>query len=181
MSQALVLADIAKRAAKAASGSGGEGNQAVLADLHSLHSTAVSMMEEWVDQINFNTFWFYNALRFAGHVLCDMIGRFEEALDDPSKARAALDGLVVLPEIADIIASASVRPSVDDRDREEMIDKKMALWEKAFAAGLVKTVEEDIKKLGPGPKLTEHDTPETRPDIIWVAYDNDTNEVRCLT
>ena len=181
MGRAQAIADIAERAAKAASGPGGEGGQAVLADLRSLHSTAESMMKEWFEQDNPNNFWFFSALRLVGHVLCDMIDRFEEARGDPSKARAALDGLVVLPEIADVMASASVRPSVDGRDREEMIDKKMALWEKAYALGLVKTVEEDIKKLGPGPRLTEHDTPETRPDIIWLAYDDDAGEVRCLT
>ena len=138
-------------------------------------------MDEWFKQDNPNNFWFYSALRFVGHVLCDMIDRFEEARDDPSKARAALDGLVALPCIADIIASSKVRPDVDDRDGDRMIDKKLALWDKAFEAGLVKTVDKDIEKLGPQPGLTEHDTPETRPDIIWLAYDDDTNEMRRVT
>ena len=181
MSQALALAGIAERAAKAASGSGGECGQTVLADLRSLRLTAESMREEWAEQAILDNFWFYSALRFVGHVLCDMIDRFEDARKDPSKTRAALDGLVVLPEIADIIASSGFRLGVGDRDGEEITDKKMALWEKAFAAGLVKTVDKDLEKLGPQPELTEHDTPETRPDIIWVAYDNDTNDVRCLT
>ena len=181
MSQALVLADIADRAAKAASGSGGEGGQAVLADLRSLRTVAASMMDEWFEQDNPNNFWFYSALRFVGHVLCDMIDRFEEARDDPSKVCVPIDGLVVLPDIAEIISSSKIRPDVDDRDGDRMIDKKLALWDKAFEAGLVKTVDKDIEKLGPQPGLTEHDTPKTRPDIIWLAYDDDTNEMRRVT
>ena len=177
MSQAMVLADITERAAKAAQGSSGEDSQAVLADLRSLRSVAASMRDEWFEQDNPNNFWFFSALRFVGHVLCDMIGRFEEAHNDPSKARAAIDGLVVLPDIADIIASSKVRPDVDDRDGDSMIDKKLALWDKAFEAGLVKTVGKDIETLGPQPGLTEQDTPETRPDIIWLAYDDDTHEM----
>ena len=177
MSQTLAFADIAKRAARASSGSGGAGGQAVLADLRHLHSTAVSLADAWVEQDNYNNFWFYDALCLAGFVLCDMIDRFEEARADPSRRRAALDGLAVLPEIADVIESSAVRPDVDDHDGEEMIDKKLALWDKAFAAGLVKTVEKDLEKLGPQiePDANGNYPPNYR--VIKLAYDDDTNEM----
>ena len=176
MSQALALADVAERVARASSGQGGDG-QAVLADLRHLHSTAVSLTDEWLKQDNENNFWFYDALCLAGFVLCDMIDRFEEARGDPSKRRAALDGLGVLPEIADIIESSAVRPDVDDHDGDEMIDKKLVLWNKAFAAGLVKTVEKDLEKRGPQiePDANGNYPPHYR--IIQLAYDDDTNEM----
>ena len=179
MSQALALADIAERAAAAASsGAGGDGGRAVLADLRELRSAAASTMEEWLNQDGGpNAFWFYSALRTAGHVLSDMIDRFEEARVDPSKTRSALDGLAALPEISDIVASSGLRPDIDDRDGDEMIDKKFALWDKALATGLLRTARADLEKLGPQRVLTEHDTPETRPDIIWLAYDDDTGEM----
>ena len=137
-------------------------------------------MEEWLGKDGHNAFWFYSALRTAGHVLTDMIDRFEEARVDPSRARAALDGLAALPEITDIVASSGVRFDIGDRDGDEMLDKKNALWNKALATGLLKTARADIEKLGPPQDLTEHDTPETRPDIIWLVYDDDTGEVRSL-
>ena len=181
MSQALALADIAERATASSSGARGDGGRAVLADLRELRSAAASTMEEWLNQDGGpDSFCFYSALRTAGHVMSDMIDRFEEARVDPSKASAALDGLAALPEIADIVASSGVRPDIDDRDGEDMIDKKFTLWSKAFATGLIKTAMADIEKLGPQPELTEHDTPETRPDIIWLVYDDDTGEVRSL-
>ena len=178
VSQALALAEIAERAASASSGASGDGGrQAILADLRELRSAAASTMEEWLEEDDPNAFWFYSALRTAGHVLSDMIDRFEEARVDPSKARSALDGLAALPEIADIAASSGVQPDIDDRDGDEMIDKKFALWDKAFATGLLRTARADLEKLGPQRVLTEHDTPETRPDIIWLAYDDDTGEM----
>ena len=177
MSQALALADVAERVARASSGQGGDG-QAVLADLHHLHSTAVSLKGEWLKQDNDNNFWFYGALRLAGFVLCDMIDRFEEARGDPSKRRAALDGLGVLPEVADIIESSAVRPDVDDHDGDEITDKEMALWDKALAAGLVKTVWKDLENLGPQiePDANGNYPPNHR--VTWLAYDDDTNELR---
>lgn len=181
MSQALALADITERAAAASSGASGDGGQAVLADLRRLRSAAESMMEAWSEQDDLRSFFFHSALRTAGHVLCDMIGRFEEALADPSKARAAFDGLVVLPAIADIVASSGIRSDICDRDGEEIYDKKFLLWEKAFAADLLKAARADIEKMGPMQKITKNDTPETRPDIIWLEYDDDTGEVRSLT
>ena len=180
MSQALALAGIAERAARASSGRLGDDGQATLADLRHLHSTTVTLKSEWFEQDNDNNFWFYDALRFAGFVLCDMIDRFEEARDDPSRRRAALDGLAALPEIADIIESSAVRPDVDDHDGEEMIDKKLALWDKAFAAGLVKTVDKDLEKRGPQiePDANGNYPPNYR--IIKLAYDDDTNEFHVL-
>ena len=177
MSQTLALADVAEWVARASSGPGGGDGQAVLADLRDLHSTTVSLKGEWFEQDNDNNFWFYSALRLAGSVLCDMIDRFEAARDDPSRRRAALDGLAALPEIADIIESSAIRPDVDDHDGEEMIDKKLALWDKAFAAGLVKTVEKDLEKLGPQiePDANGDFPPNHR--VIWLAYDDDTNEM----
>ena len=177
MSQALTLADIAERAARASSGPGASGGQAVLADLRHLHLTTVSLKGEWLKQDNDNNFWFYDALRFAGLVLCDMIDRFEEARGDPSRRREALDGLAALPEIADIVESSAVRPDADDHDGDAMIDKKLALWEKAFAAGLVKTVEKDLEKLGPQiePDANGNYPPNYR--VIKLAYDDDTNEM----
>ncbi len=177
MSQALALADIAERVKRITSGSGGGYGQAVLADLRHLHSTTVSLTDEWLKQDNENNFWFYDALCLAGFVLCDMIDRFEEARADPSRARAARDGLAALPEIADIIESSAVRPDVDDHDGEEMIDKKLALWDKAFAAGLVKTVEKDLEKLGPQiePDANGNYPPNYR--VIKLAYDDDTDEM----
>ena len=181
MSQALALADITERAAAASSGAGGDEGRAVLADLRELRSAAASTMEEWLNQDGGpNAFCFYSALHTVGQVLSDMIDRFEEARVDPSKARAALDGLAALPEIADIVASSEVRPDIDDRDGEGMVDKKCTLWSKAFALDLLKTARADIEKHGPWQELTEHDTPETRPDIIWLVYDDDTGEVRSL-
>ena len=174
MSQALALADIA---ARASSGSGGDDGQAVLADLRHLHSTTVSLKDEWFKQDNDNNFWFYSALRLAGFVLCDMIDRFEEARSDPSRERSALDGLAALPEIADIIESSAVRPDVVDHDGEEMIDKKLALWDKAFAAGLVKTAEKDLEKLGPQIKPDANGNYPPNYRIIKLAYDDDTNEM----
>ena len=177
MSQALALADIAERAALASSGPDGGDWQPVLADLHRLRSAAVSLADEWFEQDNDNNFWFYSALHLAGFVLCDMIDRLKEVRGDPSRARAALDALAVLPEITDIIESSGVRPDVDDHDGNAITDKEMALWDKAFAAGLVKAVRKDLEKLGPqyGPGLRGV------PDhyrIIWLAYDDDTDEMR---
>ena len=180
VSQALALADVAERVARASSGPGGGDGQAVLADLRHLHSTTVSLKGEWFKQDNDNNFWFYGALRLAGFVLCDMIDRFEEARGDPSRRRAALDGLAMLPEIADIIESSAIRPDVDDHDGEEMIDKKLALWDKAFAAGLVKAFRKDLEKRGPQvePDANGNFPPHYR--IIKLAYDDDTNELRCV-
>ena len=177
MSQALALAGIAERVKGITSGPGGSDGQAVLADLRHLHSTTASLKGEWLEQDNENNFWFYSALRLAGFVLCDMIDRFEEARADPSRRREALDGLAALPEIADIVESSAVRPDVDDHDGEEMIDKKLALWDKAFAAGLVKTVEKDLEKREPQlePDANGNFPPNYR--VIKLAYDDDTNEM----
>ena len=150
----------------------------MLADLRDLRSAAASTMEGWLEKDGYNAFWFYSALRTAGHVLSDMIDRFEEARGDPSRERAALDGLAALPEIADIVASSRVRPDIGDRDVDELIDKKSALWNKALAAGLPRTARADIEKTGPPREPTDRDTPETRPDIIWLVYDDDAGEVR---
>ena len=176
MSQALALADIAEKAARASSGSGGGDWQPVLADLRSLHSTTASLADEWIGQDNDNNFWFYSALCLAGFVLCDTIDRVEAARVDPSKARAALDGLALLPEIADIIRSSAIRQDIDDHDGDVMIDKKLALWDKAFEAGLVKAFRKDLEKLGPQPGPDLRGVPDHY-KIIYVAYDDDTNEM----
>ena len=178
MSQALALADVAERVKRMASGSGGSDGQAVLADLRHLHSTTVSLTDEWFGQDNDNNFWFYSALCLAGFVLCDMIERFEEARVDPSRRRAALDGLAALPEIADIIESSAVRPDVDDHDGNEITDKEMALWDKALATGLLKSFQKDLEKLGPQlePDANGNYPPNYR--VIKLAYDDDTNELR---
>ena len=175
MGQAPALADIGERAARASSGPGGGDWQPVLADLRCRHSTTASLADEWFGQDNDNNFWFYSALCLAGFVLCDMIDRLEEARGDPSRARAALDALTVLPEVTDIIDSSGVRPDVDEHGGNEITDKEMALWDRAFAAGLVKAVRKDLEKLGQlGPDLRGV------PDhyrIIWLAYDDDTDEM----
>ena len=176
MSQALALADMAERAARASAGSGGGDWQPVLVDLRRLHSATSSLADEWIEQDNDNNFWFYSALRLAGFVLCDMIDRFEEARGGPPKARAALDGLAALPEIIDIIGSSAIRPDIDDHDGDVMIDKKLALWDKAFAAGLVKAARKDLEKLGPQPGPDLRGVPDHY-KIIWLAYDDDTNEM----
>ena len=147
MSQALALADMAERAARASLESDGGNWQPVLAGLRRLRSTAVSLADGWFEQDNDNNFWFYSALHLAGFVLCDMIDRFEAVHTDPSKARAALDALAVLPAITDIIESSGIRPDVNDHDGNEITDKEMALWDLAFAAGLVKAVRKDLEKL----------------------------------
>ena len=93
MSQALALGETAERAAAAAGGAGGGGGgQAMLADLRDLRSAAAPTMKEWLEKDGYNAFWFYSALRTAGHVLSYMIDRFKEARGDPSRERAALDG-----------------------------------------------------------------------------------------
>ena len=176
VSQALALADIAERAARASSEPGGGDWQPVLADLRRLHSTTASLTVEWFEQDSDNNFWFYSALRLAGFVLRDMIERFEAVRGDPPKARAALDGLAVLPEIIDIIGSSAIRPDIDDHDGDVMIDKKLELWDKAFAAGLVKAARLDLEKLGPQPGPDLRGVPDHY-DIIYLAYDDDTNEM----
>ena len=177
MRQALAFADIAERAAQASSGSGGGDWQLVLTDLRHLHSTTVSLMDEWFKQDNDNNLWFYSALRLAGFVLCDMIDRFEEARADPSREREALDGLAALPEIADIVESSAVRPDVDDHDGNEITDKEMALWDRAFATGLVKSFQKNLEKRGPQlePDANGNYPPNYR--VIQLAYDDDTNEL----
>ncbi len=83
----------------------------------------------------------------------------------------------MLPEIADIIESSTIRPDVDDHDGEEMIDKKLALWDKAFAAGLAKAFRKDLEKLDPQlePDANGNYPPNYR--VIKLAYDDDTNEM----
>ena len=83
----------------------------------------------------------------------------------------------MLPEIADIIESSAVRPDANDHDGDEITDKEMALWDKAFAAGLVNAVWKDLEKLGPQiePDANGNYPPNYR--VIKLAYDDDTNEM----
>lgn len=178
--QTLALDGMAARAARAVAGSAAD-QQRVLEDLRSLRSAAVSSGIEWAERDGLVKFQFYGALRLAEHVLCDMISRFEEARTDPSGLRAALDGLAVQADIIGIVAVGGVRADAGERDGEGMEDREMALLEKARAAGLLEAMRENFKKLGPRTPLTERDTPETRPDIIWIQYDDDTGEMRRIT
>lgn len=165
------------RAEGAAAGSAAD-RQGVLEDLRSLRSSVASAGTEWAKRDGLVEFQFYGAFRLYEYVLCDMIGRFEEAGADPSKARAALDGLAVLADISGIVAAGGVRAGVDERDGNGMEDREASLLHKAREAGLLETMRENLKKRSPPTPLTEHDTPETRPDIIWIQYDDDAGELR---
>lgn len=181
MSQTLVLDGMIVRAARAVAGSAVD-QQGVLEDLRSLQSAVVSTGAEWANRIDLVGFQFYGAHRIAEYVLCDMIDRFEEARADPSKVRAALDGLDVLADIIGIVAVGDVRADASEKDGNGMEDRETALMDKARAAGLLETMKKNLeKKFKPCAPLTEHDTPETRPDIIWIQYDDDTGEVRRVT
>lgn len=180
VSQTLVLDGMVVRAARAVAGSAVD-QQGVLEDLRSLQSAVVSAGAEWAGRPGLVEFQFYGAHRLAEYVLCDMIDRFEEARTDPSKVRAALDGLDVLADIIGIVAVGGARADAGERDGNGMEDRETALMDKARAAGLLETMQKNLKKFGPCAPLTEHDTPETRPDIIWLQYDDDTGEVRRVT
>lgn len=180
MSQTLVLDGMVVRAAKAVAGSVTD-QRSVLDDLRSLRSTAASTGAEWAKREGLVELQFYGAHRLVEYVLSDMIDRFEEARADPSKMRAALDSLAVLPDIVGIIAAGGIRAGAGERDGDGMEDRELSLLGKARAAGLLETMRENFKKLGPRKQLTEHDTPETRPDIIWIEYDDDTGEMYHIT
>lgn len=168
------------RAERAAASSAAD-RQGVLEDLRSLRTSVASTGARWAKRDGLTEFQFYGAFRLSEYVLCDMIGRFEEAWADPSKARAALDGLAVLADIAGIVAAGGVRADVGERDGDGMEDREMSLLYKAREAGLLETMRANLKKRSPPAPLTEHDTPETRPDIIWIQYDDDTGELRRIT
>ena len=180
MSQTLVLDGMVVRAARAVAGSAVD-QQGVLEDLRSLRSAVVSAGAEWAGRPGLVEFQFYGAHRLAEYVLCDMIDRFEEAHTDPSKVRAALDGLDILADIIGIVAVGGARADAGERDGKGMEDREIALMDKARDAGLLETMRKNLKKIGPCAPLTECDTPETRPDIIWLQYDDDTGEVRRVT
>ena len=75
-----------------------------------------------------------------------MIGRLEEALADPSKARAALDGPAELAGMAGIAAAGGARSDAGGLGAGR---RGMPPLRKARDAGLLWTMRENPRKLGP--------------------------------